>query len=67
MEQMKKIRKLRGFKSAKAFAEYMGLNVSTYTAYEQGQHQPDIVTMWQIADALDCSIDQLVGRVPYAD
>lgn len=64
MKQLQLIRKIRGYKSARAFAEANGLNVSTYTAYEQGQHEPDLKTLCQLAEILECSTDQLLGRVP---
>lgn len=55
-------RKKAGFKSAKAFAEHMGMNVYTYTDYEQGRHTIDAERLWQFADALGASMDDVAGR-----
>lgn len=56
------MRKRAGFKSAKAFAEYMGVNVSTYTKYEQGLSEMSLERAWEFADALHCSLDEIAGR-----
>ena len=60
--QLKKVRKKAGFKSAKAFAEHMGLNPNTYTDYEQGRRQFTLEKAWEFADALNCTLDELAGR-----
>lgn len=62
------LRKKAGFRSAKAFAEHMGIPVSTYTDWEQGRRTPTLEMAWQLADALGeamgryVSIDELAGR-----
>lgn len=56
------IRKRAGFKSAKEFAEHIGMNVKTYTNYEQGTANMTLEKAWELADALDCSLDELAGR-----
>lgn len=56
------VRKAAGYKSAKAFAEHMGMSVGTYTQYEQGQISLSLEKAWEFADALDCSLDELAGR-----
>lgn len=55
-------RKAAGFRSAKAFAEYAGLNPGTYTNYEQGDRAFSYEQAWLMADALGCSLDELGGR-----
>lgn len=60
--QLQRIRKERGFKSAKAFADHMGMNIHTYTDYEQGRRSFTLDIAWEFADALDCTIDELAGR-----
>ena len=55
-------RKAAGFKSARAFAEHVGINVSTYTEYEQGRGSFTYEQAWQFADALGCTLDELGGR-----
>lgn len=59
---MQALRKRAGFKSAKAFAEKIGINPNTYTQYEQGMSGMSYETAWDIADALDCTLDALGGR-----
>lgn len=56
------IRKAAGYKSAKAFAEYINMSVGTYTQYEQGQISLSLEKAWEFADALDCTLDELAGR-----
>lgn len=58
------MRKAAGFKSAKAFAEYVGVNPNTYTQYEQGLVAMSYERAWQFADALKCTLDELGGRTP---
>lgn len=60
--QLQRIRKLRGFKSAKAFAEHIGMNPHTYTDYEQGRRTFTLESAWEFADALNCTLDDLAGR-----
>ena len=58
------MRKAAGFKSARAFAEHIGMNVSTYTDYEQGRRMFALEQAWEFADALGCTLDELAGRTP---
>lgn len=60
--QLQFIRRRAGFRSAKAFAEHIGMSVGTYTQYEQGQRSLSLEKAWEFADALDCSLDDLAGR-----
>lgn len=60
--KLQEIRKAAGFKSAAMFAEHIGMNHRTYTNYEQGARSMDVETLWRFADALDCSVDELIGR-----
>lgn len=55
-------RKAAGYKSAKAFAERIGVNPNTYTQYEQGLSGFSYEKAWEIADVLDCTLDELGGR-----
>lgn len=56
------LRKREGFKSAVAFAELIGMNPNTYTAYEQGTRTMSLDQAWEFADYFLCSIDELAGR-----
>lgn len=60
--QLQRIRKERGYKSAKAFADHIGMNHHTYTDYEQGRRTFTLESAWEFADALECTIDELAGR-----
>ena len=65
---LQKLRKEAGFRSAKAFAESLGVPAATYTDWEQGRRLPALDMLWQIADALGdamgrhVSLDELAGR-----
>lgn len=63
-KNLQRLRKAAGFKSAKAFAAYMNLNESTYTDYEQGRGMFSYELAWKFADALNCTLDAIGGRVP---
>lgn len=59
---LQKMRKRAGYKSAKAFADAMGISKDTYTGYEQGRISFTVEKAWEFADALGCSLDELAGR-----
>lgn len=59
---LQKMRKAAGWKSARAFAEHIGMPVDTYTQYEQGKRTMNIEVAWDLADELNCTIDQIAGR-----
>ncbi|WP_154434261.1 helix-turn-helix domain-containing protein [Olsenella porci] len=56
------LRKEAGFRTAKDFAEAVGIPAPTYTRYEQDPLKIPIDRAWKIADGLHCSIDAVVGR-----
>lgn len=60
---LKVMRRVAGFKSARAFAEHIGMSPNTYTAYEQGRITLTADKLWELADALDCTTDDILGRV----
>lgn len=61
-KNLQKMRKSSGFKSARAFAEHMGIPVTKYTEYEQGRHGFTYEQAWKFADALGCTLDEVGGR-----
>lgn len=61
-KSLQQARKAAGFKSAKAFADHLGIPVSKYTEYEQGRHGFTYEQAWIFADALGCTIDEIGGR-----
>lgn len=63
---LQRLRREAGFRSAKEFAERIGIPTSTYARYERAGDGAEcgipLPSAWQIADALGCSIDLVVGR-----
>ena len=63
---LQRLRREAGYRSAKKFAEALGIPGSTYARYERAGDGADcgipLPAAWQIADKLDCSIDLVVGR-----
>lgn len=60
--RLQECRKAAGFKSAKAFAEHIGMSVRTYTNYEQEVNELTLGLAWEFADELGCSIEDIAGR-----
>lgn len=54
-------RRERGFSSQRAFAEHMKMAPQTLNNYESGNRLPDAETLFEIATALECSADWLIG------
>lgn len=61
MNNMRDLRKSRGL-TMKDLGRIVGVSESTISLYETGKHEPDIITMGRIADALGVSVDELIGR-----
>lgn len=63
---LQRLRREAGYRSAKDFAAVLGIPASTYASYERQPEGPGcaipLSSAWQIADALGCSIDLVVGR-----
>ena len=63
---LQRLRREAGYRSAKEFAEALGIPGSTYARYERAGDGAGcgipLPAAWQIADALGCSIDLVVGR-----
>lgn len=60
--KLKEIRKARGYKSARAFAESIGMQEKTYRNYEQGARNLYLDVACELCNALGCSLDELVGN-----
>lgn len=60
--RLKEIRKSRGFKSARAFAESIGMQEKTYRNYEQGTRNLYLDVACELCNALGCTLDELVGN-----
>lgn len=61
-ENLKKYREKMGFKSAKEFAKVLDIEYSTYMGYENRRREPRYEILMKIADVLNVSIDDLLGR-----
>ena len=59
--RLKEIRANSGKKQREA-AEYLGIQLRSYQAYEGGDREPDINGLIALADFFDVSLDYLVGR-----
>ena len=59
--RLKQIRNEHG-KKQREVAEYLGIKLRSYQAYEGGTREPSIDMLIAIADFLEVSIDYLVGR-----
>lgn len=63
---LQRMRREASYRSAKDFAESVGIPMSTYARYERAGDGPEcgipLPSAWAIADALGCSIDLVVGR-----
>lgn len=51
-----------GYKTAKEFADALDIPYNTYTAYENQKREPKLEMLCKIADLLQISIDDLLGR-----
>lgn len=59
---LKEIRQEAGYKTAKDLADALDVSVSTITRYEKMPESMPMKAAMRIADMLDCSIDDIVGR-----
>lgn len=61
--RIKSLREERGMNQSD-LAKASGINDITLSRYETGSMAPGAENLWKLADALECSIDVLAGRVP---
>ncbi|MDD3403480.1 MAG: AAA family ATPase [Hespellia sp.] len=61
-EYLRLIRMTREYTQTQ-MAEKLGIPRSTYSNYEAGKRSPDLDTLEAICDVLDCSMDELFGRI----
>ena len=61
-ENLKKIRENRGW-SKKELAAATNVSIKTITGYEMGVQESDFDTLLLLAEILDCSTDDLLGKV----
>lgn len=61
-ENLRYYREQAGYKTAKEFADILNIPYNTYTAYENQKREPKLEMLIKIADLLNISLDDLVGR-----
>ena len=61
-EYLRLIRMTRAYTQTQ-MADKLGIPRSTYSNYEAGKRSPDLDTLEAICDVLDCSLNELFGRV----
>lgn len=61
MNSIRAFRKKKGL-TLKQLGEKVGVAESTLSKYENGINEPDLKTLTLIADALDATVDELLGR-----
>lgn len=61
-ENLRHYREKAGYKSAKDFADVLGISPNTYVGYEVRGREPKYETLCKIADLLQVSTDDLLGR-----
>lgn len=59
--EIRSYRKALGMTQAE-LAEKLGLAPNTLSQYETGKREPDMDTLSRLADALEVSVDELLGR-----
>lgn len=63
MSNLKKLRKKKGYSQIK-LQHLIGVSGSSIEAYEQKVRIPSLPVIYRLSEALDCSIDYLVGKSP---
>lgn len=61
-ERLREMRRAKGI-SVNEFARLVGVNRNTVVAWENDIHIPNLYAAVDIATALECSLDELVGRI----
>lgn len=62
MNNIRQLRKAAGL-TMKELGKIVGMSESTISLYERGIHEPDIQTMGRLADALNVTVDKMLGRI----
>ena len=59
--RLNQLRKSRGI-TAQKMADYLGIGIRSYRAYESGDREPSFAVLVKIADFFDVSTDYLLCR-----
>ncbi len=61
-KSIKDLRQEKGYRSAREFADALGIATSSMSRYDRDPETIPLKHAWAMADLLDCSIDEVVGR-----
>ncbi|WP_165043061.1 helix-turn-helix domain-containing protein [Adlercreutzia sp. ZJ138] len=61
-KSIKDLRQEKGFRSAREFADALGIATSSMSRYDRDPESIPLKHAWAMADLLGCSIDEVVGR-----
>lgn len=59
--RLKQLRVLRGFRTARAFAQALDIDENRYTRWERGEVEPSVAMLAKMADVLSLPVDILVS------
>ena len=59
--EIKRLREAAGLRQYE-LAERMGVKQASVSAWESGQAMPSAANLVKLADILDCTVDELLGR-----
>lgn len=59
--EIKRLREAAGLRQYE-LAERMGVKQASVSAWESGQAMPSAANLLKLADILDCSVDEILGR-----
>ena len=63
-KSIKDLRQEKGYRSAREFADALGIATSSMSRYDKDPETIPLKHAWAMADLLECSIDEVVGRAP---
>lgn len=63
-ERIRQLRKEAGLTQAR-LAKEIGITQRKLSYLESGQSEPDLETIWRLADYFDVTVDYLLGRTEY--
>ena len=63
-ERIRQLRKEAGLTQAR-LAKEIGITQRKLSYLESGQSEPDLETMWRLADYFDVHVDYMLGRTAY--
>lgn len=63
-KSIKDLRQEKGYRSAREFADALGIAASSMSRYDRDPESIPMKHAWAMADLLECSIDEIVGRKP---